>query len=326
MRRREFIMGLGMAAVLPSAVWPMVACAQQTRKIGLFAGGADGEAASAAFTEALAKVGWIEGRNIDITRRFDTDDDRRMRTYAAEIIARSPDVIVSTGTQMTAILKQQVGTTPIVFVNVADPVASGFVASFNRPGGNVTGFTSNEFSLAGKWVSILKDIAPDISNVIVLYDPSNSSSEGYLQTLSAASLALKIAIRAAPAADIGAIERHIESFAHEPGAGMIALPDGLTIVNREAIAALAVRYRLPAMYPFKFYASSGGLASYGSDFIDLFRRAAQYVDRILRGENVGDLPVQAPTKFEFVLNLKAAKALGLTIPVTLLATADEVIQ
>jgi putative tryptophan/tyrosine transport system substrate-binding protein len=327
MRRREFIAGLGSAAA-----WPVAARAQQgerVRRIGVLTPTTSNDTdanADAAFTEALARAGWIEGRNIAIERRFLAGDTDRIHSDTADVVSKSPDLIVCRGTQITMLVKQRTSTIPLVFVNVADPVASGFVATYAHPGGNITGFVSSEFSLAGKWLSILKNITPGIRNVMVLYAPENDNWQGYLQTLQAGAPSLGISIRAAPAAEISEIEHHIKSISQEVGAGMIVVPSGVTNVNREMIAALAVRHRLPAIYPHKFFATSGGLASYGTDTNDLYRRAAQYVDLILRGAKPNDLPVQAPTKFELVINLKTAKALGLTVPETLLATADEVIQ
>jgi putative tryptophan/tyrosine transport system substrate-binding protein len=328
MRRREFIAGLGGVAASP-----LVARAQpgeRMRRISILSTASPHDpyivAAQAAFLEALSHAGWMESRNIRIERRYGSADDSHIRADAADIIARSPDVIVCSGTQVTAIVKQQTSTIPVVFLNVADPVTSGFVANFPHPGGNITGFTSLEFSLAGKWLSILKDIAPRVHNVMVLYSPDNSNWRGYLQTLQSAAPVLGISLSAMPAAGLREIERQIDSFAQHQGAGMIVVPSGQTIVNREMIAALAMRHRLPAIYSYKYFATSGGLVSYGTDTADSYRRVAQYVDRILRGEKPADLPVQQPTKFELVINLKTAKALGLTIPETLLATADEVIQ
>ena len=327
MRRREFIAGLGGAAA-----WATAARAQQAervRRIGVLTATRSNDTdanADAAFTEALARAGWIEGRNIDIERRFLAGGTGRNHSDAADIVSKSPDLIVCRGTQITMLVKQQTSTIPLVFVNVADPVASGFVASFAHPGGNITGFTSLEFSLAGKWLSILENITPGIRNVMVLYSPENDNWRGYMQTLQAGAPALGISIHAAPATEISEIEHHIKSISQQLGAGMIVVPSVVTNVNREMIAALAARHRLPAMYPHKFFATGGGLASYGTDTDDLYRRAAQYVDRILRGTKPDDLPVQAPTKFELVINLKTAKAIGVTIPETLLATADEVIQ
>jgi putative ABC transport system substrate-binding protein len=326
MRRREFIAGLGSAAM-----WPVVGQAQQpARRIGIPSAPV-GAAVEAAFLAALARSGWVQGRNLALDRYgvVTTDgggDIGRIRAEVAGIVAKSPDLILSVGTLITSMLKQQTSRIPVVFTSVSDPVVSGLVASFAHPGGNLTGFTGEEPSLAGKWVSLLKDIAPRVSNLMVLYDSGNPNWRGYLQTLEAAASPLGVSIRAAPAASVGEIERQIESFAGEPSAGMIVVPTGQTINNREMIAALAVRHRLPAMYARKYFATSGGLASYGSDDTDEWRRAADYVDRILRGEKPGDLPVQAPTKFEFVLNLKAATAIGLEVPTSVQLLADEIIE
>jgi putative tryptophan/tyrosine transport system substrate-binding protein len=282
----------------------------------------------AAFTSALAQAGWVEGRNVTIEPRFGVGDDSRIRAEADDLIAKSPDLIVCQGSQITAILKQQTRTIPIpvVFVNVGDPVASGFVASFAHPGGNITGFTSTEVSFAGKWLSLLNDITPGLRNVMLLYDPRNRTWEGNLRTLQAGAPTLGVSVWPAPAVDFGEIECHVESFAPQPNAGMIVLPGAAMIVDAEKIAALAVSHRLPAIYALRRFVSSGGLASYGTIPNDNARRAAQYVDRILRGEKAGDLPIQAPTKLEFVLNLKAAKAIGLTVSTQVQLLADEVIE
>jgi putative tryptophan/tyrosine transport system substrate-binding protein len=321
MRRREFIAGLG-AAACPLAVRAQQA--ERLRRIAIL--DAEGEA-YAAFAEELGNAGWIEGRNLSTDRRFlDGASSGPVRAAAADMVSKSPEVIVCLGTLATSVFRQLTSTIPIVFVNVADPVAAGFVKSFAHPGGTITGFTSLEFSLAGKWLSLLKDIAPGITNVLVLYDRDNSNWEGYLQTLTAAAPVLGVDIRPASVPDLGEVERHIESFAPRPGAGLIVVPSGLLIGNREKIAALAARHRLPAMYPYKNFATAGGLSAYGSDTVDLYRRAAQYVDLILKGANPGDLPVQAPTKFELVINLRAAKAIGLVIGQSLLFLADEVIE
>jgi putative ABC transport system substrate-binding protein len=330
MRRREFITLIGGAA----AAWPFEAVAQQgerVRRVALLTTPADeldiGGAPSKVFAETLAKLGWIAGRTVTIEQRSSgSGDDRLARANAAEVVASAPDVIVCPGTQVTAILQQQTRTIPIVFVNVADPVGSGLVASFAHPGGNITGFTNMESSIAGRWLELLKDIAPGLSKVLVLYYPDNPNWRGYLPPLEAAAQSLGVRVGATPVADIGEIARYIEAFAREPSAGMVVLPSGLTVANWDTIPRLAAQHRLPAMYPFKFFAVSGGLAAYGSDFNDPFRRAAQYVDLILRGAKPSDLPVQAPTKFELVINLKTAKALGLTVPDKLLAMADEVIE
>jgi putative ABC transport system substrate-binding protein len=329
-KRREFIAGLGTAAA-----WPLAARAQQADRLPWVAVlGGTGDVGDvhtrvwyAAFTEAFARLGWTDGRNVRI-ERWDTgaNDHSRVRAIAVELAGKAPNVILTIGTESTEILKQQTSIIPIVFVNVSDPVASGFVASFARPGGNITGFTSAEPSFAGKWLSILRDIAPGIVNVMVLYAPANANWTGYLRTIEAAAQALHVTVRPAPLTAADDIGRHIEAFAREPAAGIMVVPSGQTIANREVIVAQAARHRLPAVYPYRFFAESGGLASYGSDTTDLYRGAAQYVDRILRGVKPGDLPVQAPTKFEFIINLKAAKAIGLTIPYPVLTLADEVIE
>jgi putative ABC transport system substrate-binding protein len=327
MRRREFITLLGGATA-----WPLAARAQQqnqVKQIGWL--GTDErdpltQTIAQAFDQEMAKLGWTVGQNIRVDRRGAPGDDSRIRGYVAELVGKIPDIILVQGTQATAILKQQTSTIPIVFVNVADPVASGFVASFAHPGGNITGFTSVESSLAGKWLSILKDIAPGVSRAMVLYYPDNSNWVGYLRSIEAAAPPLGVNVSAARAVTSDEITRQMETFAREPGGGMIVLPSGLMAVNREVITSLAVRHRLPAIYPYGYYATSGGLASYGSNFVDLYRQAASYVDRILKGEKPADLPVQAPTKFELVVNIKTAKAIGLMIPEAFLLRADEVIE
>jgi putative tryptophan/tyrosine transport system substrate-binding protein len=324
MKRRAFIAGLG-----STAVWPVAARAQQddrVRQIGILTALSDRGAIQSSVAEVLARAGWVEGRNIRFEYRFGAGDAERTAAYAAELIGRSPDVILCNGTLVTSILKQRTSTIPVVFVNVADPVASGLVASFAHPGSNITGFTSVEFSLAGKWLTLLKDLVPELSTVMMLYDHTNPIGESYLHTIELAASTLRVSIRAAPAENIDQMERRIESFAYQRGAGMIVVPGGQMVNNREMITALAQRHRVPAIYPYKAYATSGGLASYGSDTIDLYRRAAQYVDRILKGAKPAELPVQAPTKFEFVLNLRAAKAIGLSVPNSLQLLADEVIE
>jgi putative ABC transport system substrate-binding protein len=328
LKRRGFITLLGGAVA-----WPLVTHAQRPgrmRRIGvLISGGEKGppaQAISGAFEEELRKLDWIEGRNIRIERHFSAGDDRRLRDFAAELVNTVPDVIVTNGTQATAILKQLTNTIPVVFTNVADPVASEFVATFAHPAGNITGFTSEEHSLAGKWLSILKDIAPSITRVLVLYNPDNSNWSGYVRTIDAAAPSLAVTVSAARVTAPDEIMSEVETFVSEPGAGMIVLPSGFISINRKMITDLALRHRLPVMYPYSFFAFGGGLVSYGSNFEDTFRRAAHYVDRILRGTKPGDLPVEAPTKFELVVNFKTAKALGLTVSPSLLAIADEVIE
>jgi putative ABC transport system substrate-binding protein len=329
LKRREFVTLLGGAAV-----WPVSARAQQAERVRRVAMMStpdleldNSDAPSKVFAEALAKLGWLAGRTVIIDRRLTGGgDDRLARASAADAVAAAPDVIVCPGTQFTGILQQQTRTIPIVFVNVSDPVGSGLVASFAHPGGNITGFTNMEASFASRWLGLLKDIAPSVAKALVLYYPDNPNWRGYLPLIEAAAQALGVSVAATQVADIGGIARYIEAFARGPGAGMVVLPSGLMNANRDAIPRLAAQHRLPAMYPAKFFAVNGGLAAYGSEFNEPYRRAAQYVDLILRGTKPSELPVQAPTKFEFVINLKAAKALGLTIAPAVLAIADEVIE
>ena len=329
MQRRKFITLLGGAAT----AWPLAVRAQKAervQRVAMLTPGGDeldnSDAPSKVFAEALAKLGWIAGRNVIIDRRLGGSGDRLARAYAADTVAAAPDIIVCPGTQITAILQQQTRTIPIVFVNVSDPVGSGLVASFAHPGGNITGFTNMEASFAGRWLGLLKDVAPSVSKVLVLSYPDNPNWRGYLPPIEAAAQALGVSIGVTQVADIGEITRGIEAFAREPGAGMVVLPSGLMNANRDTIPRLAAQYRLPAMYPVKFFAVSGGLAAYGSEYDEPYRRAAQYVDLILRGAKPSDLPVQAPTKFELVINLKTARALGLAIAPAVLAIADEVID
>jgi putative ABC transport system substrate-binding protein len=326
MRRRAFMTLLGGAAV----ALPLAARSQQSvKRVGLLSPRSENDhdlqAVYAAFPQELQKLGWTRDRNLRLDQRWGGGDDDRIHVYARELVAKAPDVIMVVSTQATAILKRVTATIPIVFGNVADPVASGFVASFARPGGNITGFTSVEYSVAGKWLSILKAIAPETTRVIVLFNPANSNWRGYLPTIDAGARSLRVDASAARVASIADIEQAIEAFAREPNGSMIVLPSG-TNVHRELIVALAARYRLPAVYPYDYWAVSGGLVSYGSDTRDLNRRAASYVDRILKGERPSELPVQAPVKFEFVINLKAAKALGLDVPDNLRLLADRVIE
>ena len=328
MRRREFIAGLGSAAA-----WPVAARAQQpdrVRRIGVLLSGSENDAqlqrAIATFARQLVKSGWTDGRNVGIAYRWAGGDANRIRNNVSELVRQVPDVIVAVGSEATRALNQKTSTIPIVFTSVTDPVAEGFVASFARPGGNITGFTSEEHSIASKWLSLLKEVAPGITTVIMLYYSENPNWQGHWETIRAAALVLGISASAAPVANAGEIAHQIESFAQTPHVGMVVVPSGLTTVNREMIAELAARHRLPAIYAHTYFATSGGLISYGSNGNDLFRRAAEYVDRILRGAKPSDLPVQAPTKFEFAVNLKAAKALGLTVPQSILLSADEVIE
>jgi putative ABC transport system substrate-binding protein len=329
--RREFITLLGGAA----AAWPLAAQAQQpdqVRRIGVLMGYAesdsDARAWYAAFREVLQKLGWMEGRNIQIDTRWATPDDAEsMRRLAKELVAPQPNVILSSTTPTTTALLQQTRTIPIVFAIVADPIGSGFVASFARPGGNVTGFIFTEPTMAGKWLELLKQIAPRIARVAMLFNPVSAPYADYwLNPFKAAATSFAVEAISAPVRDRSELETVIAAQAREPNGGLIAMPDSFLEVNRVEITSLAARYRLPAVYPFRLFAEVGGLLSYGVDRTDNFRRAATYVDRIFKGENPAELPVQAPIKFELVVNLKTAKAIALDVPLHLQQLADEIIE
>jgi putative ABC transport system substrate-binding protein len=332
MRRRQFIAMIGGAA----AVWPSVSRAQQSgriRRIGLLTmyGGSDAVAEGwlAAFRNALDGLGWHDGRNVQIDYRRAAGDSDRLAALAKELVASQPDVIFAVTTPAVASLLRETHTLPIVFAQVSDPVGSGFVASVARPGGNTTGFTdiNIEASIGGKWLELVTQIAPAVRREIMIYNPPTAPFAGYfLRPFEAAGAAHKIQTRAATVDSDADIENALGALAREPGGGFVVMPDTFTNIHRDRIVALAARYRLPAIYPFRWFADIGGLLSYGIDSDDMFRRAASYVDRILKGEKPADLPVQAPTKFELVINLKTAKALGLVVPPPLLATADEVIE
>jgi putative ABC transport system substrate-binding protein len=330
LRRRQFITLLGGAAA-----WPLAAQAQrpdQVRRIGVLMGYAesdsDARAWYAAFREALQKLGWTEGRNIQIDTRWATPDDAEsMRRLAKELVAPQPNVILSSTTPTTTALLQQTRTIPIVFAIVADPIGSGFVASFARPGGNVTGFIFTEPTMAGKWLELLKQIAPRIARVAMLFNPVSAPYADYwLNPFKAAATSFAVEAISAPVRDRSELETVIAAQAREPNGGLIAMPDSFLEVNRVEITSLAARYRLPAVYPFRLFAEVGGLLSYGVDRTDNFRRAATYVDRIFKGENPAELPVQAPIKFELVVNLKTAKAIALDVPLHLQQLADEIIE
>jgi len=330
LKRREFITLLGGAAT-----WPLAARAQQpdqVRRIGVLMGYAesdsDARAWYAAFREALQKLGWTEGRNIQIDTRWATPDDAEsMRRLAKELVAPQPNVILSSTTPTTTALLQQTRTIPIVFAIVADPIGSGFVASFARPGGNVTGFIFTEPTMAGKWLELLKQIAPRIARVAMLFNPVSAPYADYwLNPFKAAATSFAVEAISAPVRDRSELETVIAAQAREPNGGLIAMPDSFLEVNRVEITSLAARYRLPAVYPFRLFAEVGGLLSYGVDRTDNFRRAATYVDRIFKGENPAELPVQAPIKFELVVNLKTAKAIALDVPLHLQQLADEIIE
>ena len=290
-------------------------------------GDLEGEGFVAAFREGLQQLGWAEGRNIRIDLRWAAADEEAMQRFAQELVALQPDLILSQITPTTAALLQQTRTIPIVFAMVADPVGSGFVATLSRPDGNVTGFAAIEGSLAGKWLELLKEIAPSVSRVAFLFSRATASyAEAYLNPFKAAAASLAVEAIAAPVRDISELESVVAAQARAPSGGLIVMPDSFTDVHRAEITSLAARYSLPAVYPRRIFAELGGLLSYGVDQFDNYRRAASYVDRILKGERPSELPVQAPIKFELVINLKAAKALGLDVPVHLQQRADEVIE
>jgi putative tryptophan/tyrosine transport system substrate-binding protein len=328
MRRREFITLLGGAAA-----WPLAARAQQPamRRIGMLMGYAESDSEAqvwvAAFREGLQKLGWTEGGNIRIDFRWAASDVESMQRFAKELVALQPDLILSNNTPTTAALLQHTRAIPIIFATVTDPVGNGFIASFPRPGGNVTGFIGMEGSLAGKWLELLKEIAPRVVRVAFLYNPATAPFvEYYLNPYKAAAASIGVEGIAAPVHDRSELEPVIAAQAREPNTGLIVMPDTFLIAHRAEVTSLAARYRLPAVYPRRFFTEVGGLLSYGSDLIDNFRRAATYVDRILKGEKPSELPVQAPVKFELVINLKTTKALGLDVPFLLQQRADEVIE
>jgi putative ABC transport system substrate-binding protein len=327
MKRREFIAGVGSAVAWPSAVRAQQR--ERMRRIGVLmnirADGSD-EGNLAVFLQTLQQLGWIEGRNVQIETRSAADDAAEIRRHAAELVAAAPDVIVSTGNAGVGPLLQETRIIPIVFNNVVDPVGAGFVATMARPGGNATGFLQFEYTLSGKWLELLKEIAPRVTRAAILRDPAVTSGIGQFAVIQSVAPLVGVDVSAISLHDAGEIDRAVTAFARSPNGGLILTASRLSIVHRELIIALAARYKLPAVYPRRYFAASGGLISYGHDFAAQFRDAAGYVDRVLKGEKPADLPVQAPSKYELAVNLKTAKALGLTIPETLLATADEVIQ
>jgi len=329
MRRREFITLLSGAAT----AWPLAALAQQPgtpRRIGVLIQVAEGDPQArievATFLRGLQKLGWSEGHNLRIDTRWGGGDADLIRKYAAELVALAPEVVLAPGGTVVGALQQASRTVPIVFVNVTDPVGRGYVASLAQPVGNATGFTSFEFGMGGKWLEVLKEMAPRVTRAAVLRDPVITAGMGYLAAIHALAPSIGVQVTPVDVRQTSDIERAVAAFARTPNSGLIVTADPAAIVHREAIIALAARHRLPAVYPYRFFVISGGLISYGLDNIEQYRLAAGYVDRILRGKKPGDLPVQAPTKYELAINLKAAKALGLEVPQTLLARADEVIE
>jgi putative tryptophan/tyrosine transport system substrate-binding protein len=327
-RRRAFITLLGGAA----AAWPLAARAQQperVRRIGVLmniaADDPEAPVRVGAFAQGLQELGWTIGRNLRIEYRWSAGDADRIRGYAAELSALSPDVIIAYGGAHAAAVQQAAPTVPIVFLSVNDPVAAGLVASLARPGRNATGFTALEYGTSPKWLELLKQIAPGITRAAVLR-PANIGGVGQLGAIQAAAATLGVELSLVGLRDVGEIERSVAAFARGPNGGLIVVASALATVHRELIIALAAKHRLPAVYPFRYFVTAGGLISYGPDLTDQFRRTASYVDRILKGDKPADLPVQTPTKLELAINLKTANALGLEVPPTLLARADEVIE
>jgi putative ABC transport system substrate-binding protein len=326
MRRRDLLGILGGAAT----IWPLAARAQErVRRIGVLmsqpAGDPVAQARNAAFLQSLQELGWTAGRNVQIDHRWDLEQADHRRN-AAELVALAPDVILATGGIAMGPLLQATRTVPIVFVQVTDPVGAGYVESLARPGGNATGFIPFEFGSSGKWLELLKEIAPATKRVAVLRDATLALGHGQLGAIQSVAPSFGVELRPVGVADANEIERGITALAREPNGALIAAVGPGTIRHRGAIIGLAARHKLPAIYPYRFFANEGGLVSYGPDTIEPYRRAAGYVDRILKGEKPADLPVQAPTKYALTINLKSAKALGLTVPPTLLARADDVIE
>jgi putative tryptophan/tyrosine transport system substrate-binding protein len=328
MRRREFISLLG-----ATAAWPLAARAQQplVRRIAVLMGYAEsdreGQANVAGFRGGLQKLGWTEDRNIRIDTRWAAADADLMQRFAKELVALQPDLILTQNTPTTAAMLQQTRTIPIIFANVSDPVGSGFVAGLPRPGGNVTGFIDMEGSMAGKWLELLKEVAPRIARVAFLFNPATAPfAEYYLNHFKAAAASFAVEAIAAPVRDTSELESVVAAQAREPNSGLIVMPEAFMNVHRAEVTSLAAHYRLPAVYPRRFFAELGGLLSYGNDQTDNFRQAATYVDKILKGGKPSELPVQVPVKYELTINLKTAKALGLDVPLHLQQRADEVIE
>jgi putative ABC transport system substrate-binding protein len=330
MRRRDFIKAIAGLAM----VRPLAALAQQPerpKRIGMLMnfepGEPEGQARKKAFAQGLQHLGWTEGNNVQFDARWAGDDAERERRYAAELVASPPDVILASSSSSVAALQRVTRAVPIVFANVIDPVGAGFVTSLARPGGNTTGFSAFEYSLSGKWLELLKELAPNVTRVAVLRDPTLAASIGQFAAIQAmAPPSLGMELRPIDVRDPAEIERGVTAFASEPNGGLIVTASPQAVTHRELIISLATRLRLPNVYPFRYWPADGGLASYGPNAIDDYIRASDYVDRILKGAKPADLPVQGPTKYELVVNLKTAKGLGLTIPPSFLATVDAVIE
>lgn len=327
MRRRDFLGVMSGAAV----ALPLAARAQQERmrRVSIFvgvAGDAEGEARVVAFREALQALGWTEGQNVQFDVRFAAGDQQLLQSYAKDIVSAAPDAILVATNPALVALQQQTRTIPIIFAQVTDPIGFGFVATAAKPGGNITGFSHLEFSIAGKWLELLKEISPALKRVAVMANPTDFTWPGFLRTIEVVAPSLGVQLVPAGVRDREEIARFIEHFAQEPDGGLINLPTPTTAVNRDLTIWLAAKYRLPTIYHLRFFVTDGGLMSYGVDNIALFRSAASYVDRVLKGSNPGDLPVQFPTKYELVINLKTAKQMRLAIPETIMQRADEVIE
>jgi putative tryptophan/tyrosine transport system substrate-binding protein len=328
MKRREFITLLGGAAG-----WPLAVHARQSERMrrigvlqGLAANDPEGQDRFDAFFHALQQLGWTDGRNIQIVHRFTDGNDGRARAYASELVALAPDLILTSGASTAGVMLQVSRTVPVVFVGAADPVGAGFVDSLARPGGNATGFTSYEYSMSAKWLELLKEIAPGVRRVAVLRDPAISAGTGQFGSIQTAAPSLGVELTPINVRDATEIERSVTAFVRSGNGGLIVTTSASVLAHRALIIKLAAQHKLPAVYYARFYVSGGGLASYGPDYVKQYRRAAEYVDRILKGEKPADLPVQAPTKYELAINLKTAKALGLELPPALLARADEVVE
>jgi putative ABC transport system substrate-binding protein len=330
MRRREFIALFGGTIV----TWPLVGHAQQServRRIGVLNSlredDPEGQQRVALLRQGLKELGWIEGRNIKVDYRWAGGDAAQAEANAGELVSQKPDVIVANSTMSLAAVRNETSTIPIVFVAVADPIGQGFVSSFAHPGGNITGFTSFEFALGAKWLELIKEISPELGRISFIFNPeAGPFAEKFVQSIEPLAHSLGVRLTVTPTRDAGEIDRALVEASGEPKGGLIVSPDAFTNANRGLIISLAARYRLPAIYAFRFLAVDGGLLSYGHEFNEAWRRAPTYVDKILKGANPADLPIEQPTKFELVINLKTAKVLGLTIPPQLLDRADELIE
>jgi putative ABC transport system substrate-binding protein len=328
MRRREFIKLVGGAA----AIWPLAARAQQgdgVRRVGALSTFAESDPEVQGWirelVQRLQELGWTNGPNVQVDLRF-SNAATRTSMLATELIELRPDVVLAAGALAATALREQTLSVPIVFTHVVDPVSSGFVTNLARPEGNITGFTNFEFTVGGKWLQLLKDCAPSVDRIAVVFDPANPTWGAYLRTIEAAAPSFGVRLIPAGVRDAAEITQRVATFARDPNGALVVLPGPVTIRHREAIIVAAARHRLPTIYPYRFFTIDGGLMSYGSDVLDSYRRAASYIDRILRGTKVAELPVQQPTKYELTINVKTAKTLGLTVPDTVLGCADEVIE